>query len=73
MGSKVVAKKEQTRVIQQEKINKRYFVEAFKMAEELDVEINFLPTNTSKLHLHMEQLLQNNYWMLAEDHRLPKT
>ena len=31
------------------------------MAEEEDVEITFLPTNTSKLHLHVEQLLQNTY------------
>ena len=31
------------------------------MAEEQDVEITFLPTNTSKIHLHMEQLLQNAY------------
>ena len=29
------------------------------MAEEKDVEINFLSTNTSKLHLHVEQLLRN--------------
>ena len=33
----------------------------FKMAEEKDVEITFLPTNTSKIHLHVEQLLQNTY------------
>ena len=33
----------------------------FKMAEEEDVEITFLPTNTSKIHLHVEQLLQNTY------------
>ena len=31
----------------------------FKMAEELDVEITFLPTNTSKIHV--EQLQQNTY------------
>ena len=43
----------------------------FKMVEEWDVEITFLPINTSKIHLHMEQLLQNTYWMLAEDLRLP--
>ena len=28
------------------------------MVEERDVEIAFLPTNTSKIHLHVEQLLQ---------------
>ena len=31
------------------------------MAEEKDVEITFLPTNTSKIHLRVEQLLQNTY------------
>ena len=31
------------------------------MAEEEDMEITFLPTNTTKLHLHVEQLLQNTY------------
>ena len=36
------------------------------------MEITFLPTNTSKIHLHVEQLLQNTYWMLAEDLRPPK-
>ena len=36
------------------------------------MEITFLPTNTSKLHLHVEQLLQNTYRTLAEDLRLPK-
>ena len=36
------------------------------------MEITFLPTNTSEIHLHVEQLLQNTYWMLAEDLRLPK-
>ena len=46
--------------------------EAFKKVEELDVEITFLSTNTSEIHLHVEQLLQNTYWMLAEDLRLPK-
>ena len=46
--------------------------ETFKMVEESDMEITFLPTNTSKLHLHVEELLQNTYWMLAEDLRLPK-
>ena len=35
--------------------------ETFKMAEEEDMEINFLPTNTSEIHLHMEQLLQSTY------------
>ena len=33
----------------------------FKMAEEQDMEINFLPTDTSEIHLHVEQLLQNTY------------
>ena len=32
---------------------------------------HFLPTNTPEIHLHVEQLLQNTYWMLAEDLRLP--
>ena len=36
------------------------------------MEITFLPTNISKLHLHVEQLLKNTYRMLAEDLRLPK-
>ena len=36
------------------------------------MEITFLPTNTSKIHLNVEQLLQNTYRMLAEDLRLPK-
>ena len=36
------------------------------------MEITFLPTNTSEIHLHVEQLLQNTYWTLAEDLRLPK-
>ena len=31
------------------------------MAEESDMEITFLPTNTSEIHLHVEQLLQNTY------------
>ena len=35
--------------------------ETFKMVEESDMEITFLPTNTSKLHLHVEELLQNTY------------
>ena len=47
--------------------------ETFKMAEEYDVEINFLPTNTSEIYLHVEQLLQNTYWTLAEDLRPPKS
>ena len=33
----------------------------FKIAEEQDVEITFLPTNTSEINLHVEQLLQNTY------------
>ena len=36
------------------------------------MEIPFLPTNISELHLHEEQLLQNTYRTLAEDLRLPK-
>ena len=40
------------------------------MAEE-DMEITFLHTNTSEMHLHVEQLLQNTYWVLA-DLRIPK-
>ena len=36
------------------------------------MEITFLSTNTSEIHLHVEQLLQNTYWTLAEDLRLPK-
>ena len=31
------------------------------MAEEQDTEITFLSTNTSEIHLHVEQLLQNTY------------
>ena len=31
------------------------------MVEEEDVKITFLPTNTSKIHLHVEQPLQNTY------------
>ena len=42
------------------------------MAEEQDLEMTFLPINTSKIHLHVEQLLQNTYWTLAEDLRPPK-
>ena len=34
---------------------------SFKMAEESGAEINFLSTNTSEIHLHLEQLLQNTY------------
>ena len=47
--------------------------ETFKMVEEWDVEITFLPRNASEIHLRVEQLLQNTYWTLAEDLRLPKT
>ena len=36
------------------------------------MEINFLPTNTSEIHLHVEQLLQNTNRMLEKDLRLPK-
>ena len=36
------------------------------------MEITCLPQNTSKIHLHVKQLLQNNYWMLAGGLRLPK-
>ena len=31
------------------------------MVEEYNMEITFLPTNTSEIHLHVEQLLQNTY------------
>ena len=44
----------------------------FKTAEEEDVEITFFATNTTKIHLHVEQLLQNTYWMLVVDLRLRK-
>ena len=44
----------------------------FMMVEEEDVEITFLSTNTSKLHLHVEQVIQNTYRTMAEDLRLPK-
>ena len=44
-----------------------------KMAEEQDGEINFLPTNTSEIYLHVEQLLQNTYLIRTEDLGLPKT
>ena len=37
------------------------------------MEITFRPTNTSEIHLHVEELLQNTYRTLAEDLRLPKT
>ena len=37
------------------------FWRSFKMEEELDVEITFLPTNISEIHLHVEQPLQNTY------------
>ena len=33
----------------------------FKMVEEYNVELTFLSTNTSKVHLHVEQLLQSTY------------
>ena len=36
------------------------------------MEILLLSTNTSKIHLHMEQLLQNTFWMLSADPRHPK-
>ena len=36
------------------------------------MEITFLPTNTPKIHLHLEQLLQNTYCTLAEDLNFPK-
>ena len=42
------------------------------MAEEEDAGITFLPTNTSEIHLHVEQLLQNTYWTLAQDLRPAK-
>ena len=39
------------------------------MVEEQDRETTFSPTNSSKEHLHAEQIPQNNFWMLAEDTR----
>ena len=36
------------------------------------MEITFPPTNTSEIHLHVEQLLQNTYWTLEEELRPPK-
>ena len=44
----------------------------FKIAVDQDMEIVCLPTNTSKIHLHVEQFLQITYWTLAEDSRLQK-
>ena len=35
-------------------------------------EINFLPTNTLKVYLIVEQFLQKTFWILAEDPRLLK-
>ena len=32
-----------------------------KMVEESGVEITFLPTNTTEIHLHVELLLQDTY------------
>ena len=40
------------------------------MAEELDMEITFLPINTSKIHLHVEQLLTEH---LLNTGRRPQT
>ena len=31
------------------------------MTEDQDVEISFLPTKTSEIYLHVEQLLQDTY------------
>ena len=31
------------------------------MAEEEDGEITFLPTNVSKIHVHMKQLIQSTF------------
>ena len=36
------------------------------------MEIASLPTNTSEIHLHVEQLLQNTYLTVVEHLRLPK-
>ena len=36
------------------------------------MEITFFSTDTSEIHLHVEKLLQNTYWTLAEHLRLPK-
>ena len=35
--------------------------ETCKMVEDKDVEITFLPTNTARIHLLVDQRLQNNY------------
>ena len=37
------------------------------MAEEQDGETTFSPTNSSKDHLNAEQILQNNFCILAEN------
>ena len=42
------------------------------MAEEQDKETSFSPKNSSKDHLNAEQILQNNFWVLAEDTRYPE-
>ena len=33
---------------------------------------HLLPTDTAKIHLHVERFSQDIYWTLAEDSRLPK-
>ena len=42
------------------------------MAEKLDRETTFSPTNSSKEQLNAEQTSQNNFWSLAEDIRCPE-
>ena len=42
------------------------------MAEEQDGETTFSPTNISKEHLNAEEILQNNFWTLAEETRHPE-
>ena len=36
------------------------------------MEISFLPTNTSEIHLHVEQLLQNTHRMRQKTSDFPK-
>ena len=42
------------------------------MAEERDGESTFSPTKSSKEHLNVEQISQNNFWSLAEDIKRPE-
>ena len=43
-----------------------------KMVKGEDRETTFSPTNSSKGHFNAEQILQNDFWMLAEDTRHPE-